>query len=73
MNYTDEQIKEAKKIGAFNATQDIWNKNGFWFRGIYITSPFLDKEGVKELSFEESVKYYGAENVNTFMRTALNI
>lgn len=73
MNYTDEQIKEAKKIGAFNATQDIWNKNGFWFQGIYITSPFLDKEGVKELSFDESVEYYGAENVNTFIRTALNI
>ena len=42
-------------------------------QGIYITSPFLDKEGVKELSFDESVAYYGAEHVNAFMRTALNI
>lgn len=67
MNYANWQIKIAKEVGAFNVTNDIWNKKGFWFDGVYITNPFLDKQGTNELNFSESIAYYGADNINKFM------
>lgn len=67
MQYTDEVIEKAKKVGATNALSFPKAKEGFWFEGIYIINIFLDKTGKKQLSFEESCKYYGHENIHKFM------
>ena len=70
MNYSAEEIEHAKKVGAFNAKEAPKSETGFWFKDIYIISIFLDITGENGLTFDESVAYYGAENVKHFMELA---
>ena len=67
MNYSDDIIKKAEKIGAVNADIFPKAKEGLWFEGVYIVSIFLDKTGKKPLSLEESIEYYGAQNIHNYM------
>ena len=67
MNYSDELIAKARKVSKENIYQYPRASEGFWFEGVYIVSIFMDKTGRKEMSFEESVSYYGEENIAKFM------
>jgi len=68
MGYTEEQIEIASNLCACNAKEHPRSENGFWFEGVYIVSIFLDKTGEKELTFAESIGYYGRENIDNFMK-----
>ena len=69
-NFTEEEIEHAKRVGAINAKDNPHAPEGFWFKDIYIISIFLDLSGQNPLSFEESVEYYGLENVVHFIKQA---
>lgn len=68
MGYTEEQIEFASNLCSCNAQEHPKSEVGFWFEGIYIVSIFLDKTGQKHLTFDESIDYYGRDNIDHFMR-----
>lgn len=67
MNYTEEMVAKAEKIGAVNAEMYPKAKEGFWFEGVYIVSIFLDKTGRESLTLKQSIEYYGMQNVHKYM------
>lgn len=65
--YSEEIIRKAEKIGIENAEAFPKAEEGFWFEGVYIVSIFLDKTGRKPLTLDESIEYYGMQNVHKYM------
>ena len=65
--YSEEIIRKAEKIGIANAEAFPKAEEGFWFEGVYIVSIFLDKTGRESLTLEQSIEYYGMQNVHKYM------
>lgn len=65
--YSEDTIKKAIMIAAENVKLHPKAPEGFWFEGVYIISPFLDKTGQEAMTFEEAVEYYGDDNIAKFM------
>ena len=65
--YSEEIIRKAEKIGIANAEAFPKAEEGFWFEGVYIVSIFLDKTRRKPLTLDESIEYYGIQNIHNYM------
>lgn len=70
-NFTDAEIGKAKEVAYENLRLHPKAPEGFWHEGVYIVSPFLDKTGTRGLTKDEMLACYGEENVERFIRLAV--
>lgn len=63
-----ELLRYAWDEGKCNGNFNPWSDNGFWFNEVYIINIFSDKTGRKNFTINDSIEYYGEDNILKYLK-----